>query len=753
MNKVPFSRSKTMEQRKAGQDNEETLSGTVERITFASEENMFTVAKMQEWGKRELTTLVGTFSPVNPGESIRVTGRWEADRRFGPQFRVSSLTVATPATTRGIEKYLGSGLIQGIGPGFARRLVKAFGKDTLDIIENDPQRLRQVEGIGPKRMAMITQAWMEQKEIRNIMIFLQGHGVSTLHSARIFKFYGSRAIQAVTENPYRLARDIQGIGFITADRIARNMGIPVDSPIRARAGLIYTLLELADEGHVCFPRQELLERASKILSLSGEILGDALETLAREEEVVLEGGVEVSTGTQGEAMVYLSGFHLAERGVASRLRRMLEAPSSLRQIDVSKALEWVQQNTGMELSQGQCRALAMAAKSKVMVITGGPGTGKTTVIRALLKIFQALKGEVLLAAPTGRAAKRMAESTAWEARTIHRLLEYSPKQGKFLRHERNPLDADAVVLDEVSMIDLPLFHQFLKAVSPMARLILVGDVHQIPSVGPGRVLGDIINSHRVGVVELTEIFRQAQESLIVVNSHRILKGEMPSSAGREGDFYIIWKDEPEEILQTVLDLCSRRLPRTYGLDPIDDIQVISPMHRGEIGTERFNRELQRALNPMGREFRYGAHAFRMGDKVMQIRNNYDREVFNGDIGRVVRISEERGWMVVQFDDREVAYQGKDLDELTMAYAVSVHKSQGSEYPAVILPLHTCHYLMLQRNLLYTGVTRARRLMILVASKKALAIAVKNDRTQRRFTGLAKRLGESPLSALPLPETL
>jgi len=413
-----------MEQRTLGQSVEETLSGTVERITFASEEDMFTVAKMQEWGKRELTTIVGNFSPINPGESIRVTGRWESNRRFGLQFRVTSLTVATPATTLGIEKYLGSGLIQGIGPGFAKRLVKAFGKDTLDVIENEPERLREVEGIGPKRVAMITQSWKEQKEIRDIMVFLQGHGVSTLHSARIFKFYGPKAIQMVTENPYRLARDIQGIGFITADRIARNMGIPFDSPLRAKAGLIYTLLELADEGHVCFPRQDLIERASRILSLGGDALEDALDSLARGKEVVLESGVENETVTQREEMVYLSGFYLAESAVARSLRRMLEAPSSLRRFDAQKALEWVQQSIDMVLSPGQCGVLTLAANSKVMVITGGPGTGKTTVIRALLEIFQALKARVLLAAPTGRAAKRMAESTGREARTIHRLLEY-----------------------------------------------------------------------------------------------------------------------------------------------------------------------------------------------------------------------------------------------------------------------------------------------------------------------------------------
>ncbi|MBW2146050.1 MAG: ATP-dependent RecD-like DNA helicase [Deltaproteobacteria bacterium] len=728
-----------MEQRRLGQHNEETLSGSVERITFASDVDMFTVAKMQEWGKRDLTTIVGNFSPINPGESIRVTGRWESDRRFGRQFRVTSLTVTKPATIVGIEKYLGSGMIQGIGPGFARRLVKAFGDDTLDVIDHKPERLREVEGIGPKRVAMIIEAWKEQKEIRNIMIFLQSHGVSTLHSARIFKFYGSRAIQAVTENPYRLARDIQGIGFITADRIARNMGIPDDSPVRARAGLIYALLEAADEGNVCYPHEKLLERAAKVLAVERKILGDALEALWREGDVIIEKGIDGGKTARGEEMVYLSGFHLAECAVARGLHRILEAPSSLRHIHSRKALEWVQQRIGMELSRGQCRAVTLATNSKVMVITGGPGTGKTTVLRALLEIFHALKARVLLAAPTGRAAKRMAESTGHEARTIHRLLEYSPKQGTFLRNERHPLDADIVVLDEASMIDLLLFHQFLKAVPPMARLILVGDVNQIPSVGPGRVLGEIIDSHQVDVVAMTEIFRQARQSLIVVNSHRILEGKMPHSTEREGDFFLIWKEEPEEILRTVLELCSKRLPRTYGLDPVENIQVISPMHRGEIGTERLNMELQRVLNPMGREFRYGTRAFRTGDKVMQVRNNYDREVFNGDIGRVVRVNEERGWLVVRFDEREVAYQGTDLDELAMAYAVSVHKSQGSEYQAVILPLHTCHYLMLQRNLLYTGITRGRRLVILVAAKKALAIAVANDRTQQRFTGLAERL--------------
>lgn len=715
-----------------------TISGLLERIIYQNEENGFVVAKLQEKGKRELTTIVGNLSGINPGESLRITGRWVHNKKFGEQFRVEHYEITVPATLHGIKKYLSSGLIKGIGPIMSERIVERFGLDTLNIIENSPERLSEVEGIGPKRIAMIRKAWEEQKEIRQIMIFLQGHGVSTAYSAKIFKQYGNRSIEVVRENPYRLAREIHGIGFLTADRIAQNIGIDPNSLIRAKAGVIYVLSELTEEGHLYYPEKELIRKASEMLKVDPEIILKAIAELFREKEIFLE-----EIGGKDQKAVYLAPFYIAESGIAQRLRRLKESPSPIRPIRVEKAIEWVQQKLNIELAEKQKEAITLSADSKVLIITGGPGTGKTTIITAILRIFQQLRVRIFLAAPTGRAAKRMAEATGWEAKTIHRLLEFSPQKGGFKRDEENPLEADVVIIDEASMMDTLLMYQLLKALPPQAHLILVGDVDQLPSVGPGNVLRDLIDSGIFTVVRLTEIFRQAQKSLIVVNAHKVNQGEFPILKGKDEiektDFYFIQEEEPEKILGRIIALCEERIPKRFGFHPIREIQVITPMHKGLLGASNLNIELQKRLNPNQHGMTHGSRTFRLGDKVMQIANNYEKEVFNGDIGWVAEIDEEENELIIEFDGRLIPYDHSDLDEIVLAYAISVHKSQGSEYPVVILPVTTQHYVLLQRNLIYTGITRAKKLVVLIGTKKALAIAIKNNKPQLRYTQLSERL--------------
>jgi exodeoxyribonuclease V alpha subunit len=715
------------------------IYGLIERITYHNEENDFVVAKLQEKGKRELTTIVGNLSGINPGESLKLTGRWVHNKKFGEQFQVENYEITVPATVHGIRKYLGSGLIKGIGPIMADRIVKKFALDTLDIIERTPERLSEVDGIGPKRIAMITKAWEEQKEIKEIMIFLQGHGVSAAYSAKIYKQYRERSIEVVKENPYRLAHDIHGIGFITADKIAQNIGIDPNSLIRAKAGVIYVLNELTEEGHVYYPERDLTRKAKEILKVDEELITKAISELSNEKEIFIEG---INNGDIIKA-VYLALFYIAETGIAQRLRKLKESPSNIRPINPEKAIDWVQQKLNIELAEKQKEAIILAASSKVLIITGGPGTGKTTIITAILRIFQQLKLRILLAAPTGRAAKRMSEATGWEAKTIHRLLEYSPHKGGFKKDQDNPLEADVVIIDEASMIDTLLMYHLLKATPLHAHLILVGDVDQLPSVGPGNVLKDIIASGIFTVVRLTEIFRQAQESMIIVNAHKVNQGEFPILKEIDkkeiNDFYFIQEEDPGKALDQILALCSERIPKHFGFHPIRDIQVITPMHKGVIGAINLNIELQKKLNPEQQGITHGGRTFKLHDKVMQIVNNYDKEVFNGDIGWISKIEQEDKEVTIDFDGRLITYDFSDLDEIVLAYAISVHKSQGSEYPVVILPVTTQHYMLLQRNLIYTGITRAKKLVVLIGTKKALAIAIKNNRPQLRFTHLSARL--------------
>jgi len=716
-----------------------TIYGLIERITYYNEENDFIVAKLQEKGKRELTTIVGNLSGINPGESLKLAGRWVHNKKFGEQFQVENYEITVPATVHGIKKYLGSGLIKGIGPIMADRIVKKFALETLDIIEKTPERLSEVDGIGPKRIAMITKAWEEQKEIKEIMIFLQGHGVSAAYSAKIYKQYREHSIEVVKENPYRLAHDIHGVGFITADKIAQNIGIDPNSLIRAKAGVIYVLNELTEEGHVYYPERDLTRKAKEILKVDEELIGKAISELSNEKEIFIEG---INNGDSLKA-VYLAPFYVAETGIAQRLRKLKESSSNIRPINPEKAIDWVQQKLNIELAEKQKEAIILAASSKVLIITGGPGTGKTTIITAILRIFQQLKLRILLAAPTGRAAKRMSEATGWESKTIHRLLEYSPQKGGFKKDQDDPLEADVVVIDEASMVDTLLMYHLLKAIPPQAHLILVGDVDQLPSVGPGNVLKDIIDSGIFTVVRLTEIFRQAQTSMIIVNAHKVNQGEFPILKEMERkeatDFYFIQEEEPEKTLNQILTLCSERIPKHFGFHSIRDIQVLTPMHKGVIGAINLNLELQKRLNPDQQGITHGSRTFKLGDKVMQITNNYNKEVFNGDIGWVSRIDQEDRELTIDFDGKFIPYDYSDLDEVVLAYAISVHKSQGSEYPVVILPVTTQHYMLLQRNLIYTGMTRAKKLVVLIGTKKALAIAIKNNKPRLRFTLLSDRL--------------
>jgi exodeoxyribonuclease V alpha subunit len=714
------------------------LQGQIERVTYTNDENGYTIAKLKVYGQRELVTVVGNLMAPTPGEIIRMRGEWSNHPKYGEQFKIVQYKSMVPASVYGIEKYLSSGLIKGIGPVMAKRIVQVFGKGTLEVIEKDAEKLAEVHGIGKKRIGMIKKAWEEQKEIREVMLFLQTHGVSSGYATKIFKQYGNRSIEVVKENPYRLAMDIFGIGFLTADRIAEKLGFAKDSEVRAEAGILYVLQQLSEEGHVYYPHQPLIEKCQEILEVERDVISRALDTIAAQEKIVIEDLNE----EEGKKAVYLAKFHFSETSTAARIGTLVDAPKSIRKIDSEKAVEWVQGQLSITLAEKQIEAVKTAIENKVMVITGGPGTGKTTIINAILKIFSKLKVGILLAAPTGRAAKRMSEATGYEAKTIHRMLEYSIQKGGFQKDDTDPLESDLLIVDEASMIDIILMHHLLKAVPLNATLILVGDVNQLPSVGAGNVLRDIIASGTVRVVELNEIFRQAKESLIIVNAHRINSGQIPPlkpSREKPEDFYFIEQEDPEEVLKTILDLVKKRIPKRFQVDPIDDIQVLTPMHKGTVGASNLNIELQKALNPSEDELIRGNRAFYVRDKVMQIRNNYDKDVFNGDIGRITKIDQENQEVTISFDDKEVIYDYPDLDEIVLAYAVSVHKSQGSEYPAVIIPLLTQHYVLLQRNLIYTAVTRGKKLVIIVGTKRALAIAVKNNKTEKRYTHLKSRL--------------
>jgi exodeoxyribonuclease V alpha subunit len=723
------------------------LTGQIEKITFANDETGFTIARVKVDGRHEPVTVVGTLMAPMPGEILDMRGEWANHPRFGRQFKVREYKTRVPATVYGIRKYLGSGMIKGLGPVMAGRIVDKFGKKTLDIIDSDIQRLAEVAGVGQKRVDMIATAWDAQSEIRDVMLFLQSHGVSSGYAAKIFKQYGTRAITMVKKNPYRLATDIFGIGFLTADQIAAKLGFERDSQLRVEAGILYVLHELSGDGHVCYPYDPLISKCCEILEVEREPVMQALGNLALDQSIVIEDiNDSVDEFKENNKAVYLTRLYLAETGIARQLLSLVKASRAVRDIDSNKAIDWVQRRLSITLAQKQRKAVLRAVEDKVMVITGGPGTGKTTIINAVLKIFAKLKTRIMLAAPTGRAAKRMSEATGFEAKTIHRLLEFSLQKGGFQRNEDKPLGCDVLVIDEASMIDTALMYHLLKAVPPAATLILVGDIHQLPSVGPGNVLNDIIASLAVPVVTLDKIFRQAQTSQIVVNAHKINAGQIPSTranraADPQTDFYFIEQEDPEKVLEIILELCKKRIPRHFGFNPVDDIQVLTPMHRGSVGAGNLNQKLQAALNPGEGGVTRGERTYRIHDKVMQIRNNYDKEVFNGDIGRITAIAWDSREISVRIDSREVVYDFGDLDELVPAYAVSVHKSQGSEYPVVIVPIVTQHYILLQRNLIYTAVTRGKKLVIIVGTRKAMTIGINNNKTRQRYTRLKYRLNQ------------
>ena len=720
----------------------DNLTGSVERVTFHSEESGFAVLRVKVKGRRDLVTVVGSLPEVRAGEWLQADGFWTVDARHGPQFKADVLKTVRPDTIEGIERYLGSGLIKGIGPVLAGRLVRAFGRRVFDIIDADPHNLTCVKGIGPTRKKKITEVWAEQKAIREIMVFLHGHKVSTRRAFRIFKAYGNEAIEKVTRDPYRLARDIQGIGFKTADAIAESLGIGKQSDLRARAGVEYTLQELTGEGHCGYEREKLAARAVKLLEIPDEIIQTAMEYLLREGRIVPR---TLDTAAGGQPAVFLAALDMAEKNLAESLMALQAGRHPCPQIDLDKAVAWVEGKTGLHLAARQRRAIELACRSKLLVITGGPGVGKTTIINAIVTIMRAKKLKVVMAAPTGRAARRMAEATGCEAKTIHRLLVFQPKTRQFKHDARYPLDGDVFIIDETSMLEIMLAWQLVRAIPHRSALILVGDVDQLPSVGPGCVLRDIIDSGKVPVCRLAEVFRQAARSEIVTNAHRINQGRMPTFPRRKvespdaTDFYFVDAADPDKAVDMVRRMVCEHIPRKFGFDRVDDIQVLSPMQRGTLGCRNLNAVLQEALNPSGPAVQRYGWTFRVGDKVMQTVNDYDKDVFNGEIGRVAGIDEVEQEMTVRFDDRPVKYDFNELDELHLSYATTVHKSQGSEHPVVVLPIHTQHYIMLQRNLLYTAVTRGRKLVVLVGTQKALAIAVRNMDARRRVTLLKQRL--------------
>ncbi len=709
----------------------EVLAGIVERVTFHNAENGFCVLRIKARGHRDLITVIGHAAVIAAGEWVTASGEWVNDRTHGQQFKSRFMRTSAPTTTEGIEKYLGSGMIRGIGPVYAKKLVKAFGDKVFDVIEAEPDRLREVTGIGPMRAKRITGAWAEQKIVREIMVFLHSHGVGTARAVRIFKTYGADAVQVMTENPYRLARDIRGIGFKTADAIAIRLGIAKTAMIRVRAGISYALTEAMGEGHCGLPTEELVPLAVELLEVPAELVQTALDLELAERTVVADTVRET-------ACVFLARLYRAEQTIAERIRRLSTGTLPWPYIDPEKALPWIERKTGLSLAASQVAAIRLALLSKVLVITGGPGVGKTTIVNSILRILAAKGVSLSLCAPTGRAAKRMTEATGFEAKTIHRLLEVDPKGGGFKRDSDNPLDCDLLVIDETSMVDVMLMQALMKAVPDDAALLIVGDIDQLPSVGPGQVLTDIIGSGAVPVVRLTEVFRQAAESRIITSAHRINQGSIPdlSKPTGDSDFYFVPADDPETAVSRIIELVTRRIPQRFSLDRVRDIQVLCPMNRGGGGARSLNIELQTALNPAGeRKIERFGWTFAPGDKVMQIENDYDKEVYNGDIGYIDDVDPDAGELTASFDGRAVTYGFGELDTLVPAYATTIHKSQGSEYPAVVIPVLTQHYAMLQRNLLYTGVTRGKRLVVLVGQKKAVAIAVRNVSGRRRWSKL------------------
>ncbi len=728
----------------------DTLNGTVERITFYNPENNYCVLRLRPeqppLGRNPLVTVVGAMPELQPGESVRLQGRWETHPKHGRQFCAEVVTRVRPATAEAIQRYLGSGLIKGVGPVTARRIVEHFGEATLDVLDRTPERVLEVPGVGKHRARLIAEAWAEQQAIKEVMLFLQGHGVSTNLAIKIYKHYGDQAIELVSRDPYRLAADIFGIGFRTADKIAQNLGLAPDSPQRIAAGLLYVLQTATDDGHVFLPRDKLVEQAAEALGVSPDAAEEGVERLAQRGEVVTE-QVPIADGFEHVEGVYLPPLYHSERGAARLLQQMVETPRSrladLARADWERLLSGIAAQAGVQLTEQQEGAVRSALTHKISVLTGGPGTGKTTTLRTVIAALRHTHHRFMLASPTGRAAKRLSEATGEPARTIHRMLGYKPGERGFLHNAENPLQTDMVIVDEASMIDLVLFYNLLKAIPPETHLLLVGDVDQLPSVGAGSVLHDVIRGGVGPVTRLEVIFRQAAHSLIIANAHRINRGEMPDLSNQGEDFFFFPAEEPQAAAEMLVDVVVNRIPRRFGLDPLRDVQVLAPMYRGPVGVNALNDVLQTELNPNPRgrkiERRLFGRLFRVGDKVIQMRNNYDKDVYNGDIGRVHALDIANQHMTVVMDNRFVQYDWAEADELTHAYCISVHRAQGSEYPCVVLPIVTQHYMMLQRNLLYTAITRARQLVVLVGSRRAVAIAVRNNRVAHRWSGLAWRL--------------
>lgn len=727
MNELPLLADQTLE-----------VEGRIERVIFHNEENGFTVLKvsLKDGDSSTQENMVGHMGQPKVGTRMRFRGEYVKNPKFGRQFAFNLADEVMPATTEGIRLYLASGLIKGVGQETAGRIVEKFGLDSIRILDEEPEKLLQVRGIGRKGLEKICESWNEHRGMRDLLLFLQPHGISAAYAVRIYKAYGAHAMRIVRENPYRLAMDIHGIGFLTADSIASKLGFREDHPLRLQAATLYMLQKGGDDGHVYLPEQLLIEKVCAQVNATEDLAKKAIGELEETQRVTREAFADGETG------VYLKRYHHCESKIAFYLERLLASPKAVVFNNVEAALNSALAGMGFILAAEQIKAIESATRDKALIITGGPGTGKTTIIKAIIKVFEAAKARILLAAPTGRAAKRMSEATGRDARTIHRLLEYSPKEDRFAKNEDSPLACGLLVIDEASMMDTLLFYHLLKAVPLGATVILVGDIHQLPSVGPGNVLADIIASGVVSVAELNEIFRQSAESEIICNAHLINKGKLPlleSSQEKLSDFYFIPKDSAEDAADLIVDLIKYHIPRRFGLDPVNDVQLLTPMHKGAVGAENMNGRLQNALNPNAMEVKRGTKVFRLHDKVMQVRNNYDKDIFNGDIGRITFIDAKERKISVDFDGSVMIYEFDELDELVPAYAISIHKSQGSEYPAVVIPLMMQHYVLLQRNLVYTGVTRGKKLVVLVGETKALAMAIKNNETSRRFTKLAERL--------------
>ena len=702
------------------------LRCVIEHITYQNSENGYSILKAKVKDHTDLVTLVGTMLEVPVGSVLLCEGDWKIDRKYGQQFMVQSFEEVMPATVYGIEKYLGSGLVKGIGPKFAQLIVRQFGTDTIEVIETDIERLYEVPGIGKKRVEKIRESWEKQKDIKNVMLFLQGYGVSTAYAAKIYRYYGKESIDKVKENPYRLADDIWGIGFKTADGIASKMGYEKNDLRRCKSGLSYTLSSLSDDGHVYAEQEQLLKSAVELLEADQDSIVQAMKEMVESEQLIMDGDV-----------IYLPPFYYAEIGTANKLKNLMGS-TSMKAVPVQPNIQAISLQTGIEYDDVQVDAIRQAVNSKVMVLTGGPGTGKTTTTQGIIAALKDMGLKILLAAPTGRAAKRMSEATGMEAKTIHRLLEYNPADG-YKRNDENPIEGDVLIVDECSMIDILLMNNLVKALSESMRLILVGDIDQLPSVGAGNVLRDIIESGQVPVVRLTRIFRQAQSSRIVMSAHAINEGRFPDiSNGMNTDFFFIKNEDADSVAAAIVNLVKNRLPKSYQM-PLSKIQVLTPMQRGVVGSANLNLVLQEALNPSKEGLNRGGYNYRKGDRVMQIRNNYDKEVFNGDLGYVESVNMEDRTLTVNFEDRRVEYDISELDELSLAYATTIHKAQGSEYPIVVMPVLMKHYVMLQRNLIYTGITRAKKICVLIGSTKALAYAIRNLTVSDRNTKLKERM--------------